>query len=165
MLKKLRIDHLAQVAQLLPPSRLEDFKETYLSGLKSWHAFGNFSSYKENDLTSISCTFYSGEYPEWHYIGHYCDEAEELPTLLNDTIERFEAFGLKRFCWAARTYEIDFLQNYLPDRYMTFLDYKVPAWKKTQFTRHYNSLYSNQWSPVDSEVFVSILKTAFRKNK
>ena len=163
MLKKLRPEHAELAEKLIPPSKFKDFKETYLTGLKSWHAFGLFDSYKEDELKAISCGFYSGEYPEWYYIGHYCDDADDLHVLINETCLRFEKFELKRFCWVARNYEMDYLLNYLPERYATFMDYKLAGWRRSPFIRHYSTLYGGQWSPVDSEVYTSILKTGYRK--
>lgn len=163
MLKKIRPDHFDKVKNLLPSFKLDDFRETYMTELKTWHAFGLFDNSKEDNLLGISCCYYSGEVPEWHYINHYCDDNGDLLKLVNETCKRFESHGLQRFAWASRSYDIDYLLNYIPDRYVSFFDYKVVEYYKAQYARHFQSLYSGQWCPVKSEVHFSVLRQNHRK--
>ena len=163
MLKKIRPDHIEKVKDLLPPSHLKEFQETYMSDLKSWHAFGLFDGPAENVLKGISCCFYSAEAPEWFYIKHYCDDNEDLKTLVNETCKRFESFEIRKFIWAERSYDIDFLLNYIPVRYSSYFMYEVLGWLRSPYTRHFNILYSGQWCPADSAVNFSVLESTKKK--
>lgn len=160
MIRRLTEADYNLVKDIVPAVRLHEFKETYLSGLAMWIALGMFTDEK---LIGIVGIYYPREYPEWYLIEQYCDNNDELSVLLDKSCAAFENFGIYRFAWLLRDYDIDNLKSFIPDRYITLLDYKTPAWSRPPYSGHFGSLFMNNMLPVSSETYCSILKEEFRK--
>ncbi len=160
MLKKLTAKDLESVKQLLPPSKIYEFNETYLSDLKFWYAFG----YYDNDqLKGITCAYFSGDLPEWELLTQYCDDADDLEKMINEVCKKFEKNGLFKFSWIDLDYSMDFMKNFIPSRYYSFKEYETEAWQKPKYRKHAGTLYDSGWYPVKSAVYYSILKTKDRE--
>lgn len=159
MIRKLTEADYDLVKDIVPAIRLFDFKETYLSGLAMWFALGMFKGEK---LIGIVGAYYPREYPEWHFIEQYCDDENELKELLDEACNSFEKYGIYRFSWLLRDYDIDNLKNFMPERYITLLDYKTAAWSRPTYSGHFGTLFMNECLPVNSEVYCSVLKSEFR---
>jgi hypothetical protein len=159
MLKKLTADDLESVKQILPPSKIYEFKETYLSDLAFWYAFGY---YDNNQLKGICCAYFSSDLPEWDLMAHYCDDANDLTKMIDEVCLRFEKHKLFKFSWIDLDYSIDFVKNFVPDRYYSFKEYETPAWQKPRYRKHADTLYNSKWYPVNSTVYYSILKNEER---
>ena len=162
MLRKLRPNDVGLIGAVLPPAKIPEFIETYLSDLRTWHSFGLFDD-TTGELKGISCAYYSGELPEWCLLQQYCDDERDLTEIIDRVCKVFEGFKLYKFNWIDYDYSIDFLKNFIPKRYITVKEYETAPWLKTKFTKHYGSLYNSQWSPVKSTVYLSVLPEELRK--
>ena len=160
MLKKLTANDIEDIKKILPPAKLYEFTETYLSDLVTWYAFGYYDD--SDSLRGISCVHFSGELPEWTLLSQYCDDAADMSNMIAEVCSRFEKGGLFRFSWVDLDYSMDYLSNFIPDRYYSFKDYETPAWTKPRFKRHFDTLYNSGWFPVKSQVYLSILKSKDR---
>jgi hypothetical protein len=159
MLKKLTATDLESVKQLLPYSKIYEFKETYLSELTYWYAFG----YYDNDqLKGIACAYFSGDLPEWELLTQYCDDADDLKKMINEVCERFERHKVFKFSWIDLDYSMDFMKNFIPSRYYSFKQYVTDAWQKPRYRKHASTLYNSGWYTVKSTVYYSILKNEDR---
>lgn len=161
MLKKLTAENTEDVKKILPPAKVYEFAETYLSDLVTWYAFGYYDEL--NNLKGISCAHFSGELPEWTLLHQYCDDAADLSKMVTEVCKRFEDHGLFRFSWLDLDYSMDYMLNFIPDRYYSFKDYETEAWTKPRFKRHFGTLYNSGWFPVKSQVYLSILKSKDRR--
>jgi hypothetical protein len=159
MLKKLTIEDLESVKKILPLAKVYEFKETYLSELAFWYAFG----YYDNDqLKGIACAYFSGDLPEWELLAQYCDDSDDLIKMLDEVCERFEKNKLFKFSWVDLDYSMDFIKNFVPSRYYSFKEYETEAWQKPRYRKHAGTLYNSGWYPVKSSVYYSILKNEDR---
>jgi len=160
MLKKLTAKDLPSVENIIPKSKIYEFKETYLSELTSWYAFGYYDA--DNKLKGISCAYFCGDLPEWELLSQYCDDADDLAKMINEVCERFEARKLFKFSWVDLDYSIDFMKNFIPHRYYSFKEYETLAWQKPRYKKHAGTLYNSGWYTVNSIVYYSIMKTEDR---
>ncbi len=160
MLKKLLAVDIEAIKTILPPNKVYEFKETYLSELVNWYAFGYYDALE--NLKGISCTYFSGEEPEWSLLSQYCDDSTDLSDMVDLVCCRFEKRGIFRFNWIDLDYSMDYLKNFIPSRYYSFKDYETPAWQHTKFKRHAGTLYNSGFYPVKSQVYLSILTNADR---
>jgi hypothetical protein len=160
MIKKLTIGNIEDVKKILPPAKLEEFIETYLSKLVTWYAFGYYDS--EGNIKGVSCTYFSGEEPEWALLDQYCDDADDLVNMVDEVCARFEKFGIYRFSWLDLDYSMDYMKNFIPSRYLSFKDYTTDPWLKPKYKRHAGTLYNSGWYPVKSTVYFSILEREHR---
>ena len=160
MLRKLTMHHYEQIKTIIPPNKLQEFKETYISDLVTWYAFGYYDD--ANTLKGISCTYFSGEEPEWYLLTQYCDDVTDQEIMINEVCTRFEKYGLFRFNWVDLDYSMDFMKNFIPDRYYSFKDYETKAWQRPRYKKHSGTLYNSSWFTVNSEVYYSILKNEDR---
>jgi hypothetical protein len=159
MIKKLTIKDLEGVTKLLPPSKIYEFKETYLSDLAFWYAFGYYDS---DQLKGISCAYFSGDLPEWELLAQYCDDADDLAKMIDEVCQRFEKNKLFKFSWIDLDYSMDFMKNFIPNRYYSFKEYETTAWLKPRYKKHAGTLYNSGWYPVNSTVYYSIMKNEDR---
>lgn len=160
MIRKLTSDDFELAKNLVPEVRLAEFKETYLTGLSMWMALGYF---KDDILTGIVGVYYPRQYPEWQLIEQYCDDSNELTDMMDQVCSAFESYKIYRFSWILRDYDIDNLKNFIPVRYTNFLDYKTDPWSRPTFSGHFGSLFMNDYLPVSSETYCSVLQGEFRK--
>lgn len=160
MIRRLNPEDHAIINTVLPPSKIPDFKEKYLSNLKTWIAFGLFND--DNQLTGISCTHYSAEFPQWCLLHQWCDDPNDLKNLVDYVCKKFESYQLYKFNWINYDYSIDYLKNFIPARYITVTEYYTSPLLKPNFPKHYGTLYDSQWSLVKTEVYLSILPEELR---
>jgi hypothetical protein len=159
MLKKLTIKDLESVKQILPPSKIYDFTETYLADLNYWYAFGY---YNNDQLKGITCAYFSGDLPEWDLVAQYCDDENDLLHMIDEVCKRFEQNKLFKFSWVDLDYSMDFIKNFVPSRYYSFKEYDTAAWQRPRYKKHAGTLYNSGWYPVKSTVYYSILKNEER---
>lgn len=160
MLKKLTAKDIENVKKILPPGDVFEFNETYLSNLVTWYAFGFYDD--ADNLKGISCTYFSGEEPEWSLLTQYCDEPDDMVKMVDEVCARFEKYGLYKFNWIDLDYSLDYLKNFIPERYYSFKEYETSAWEKPKYKKHAGTLYNSGHFPVKSQVYFSILKNKDR---
>jgi hypothetical protein len=161
MIKKLTIDCLEDVKRIIPQGKIDEFKETYLSDLVTWYAYGYYD--EQNVLKGVSCTYFSGDEPEWVLLDQYCDDADDQLIMIDEVCAKFEKHGIYRFSWLDLDYSMDYMKNFIPERYLSFMDYATDAWLKPRYKKHSGTLYSSGWHPVKSTVNFSILENKYRK--
>lgn len=161
MITKLTAGNIEDVKKIIPPSRLEEFKETYLSGLVTWYAFGYYDD--EGIIKGLSCTYFSGEEPEWSMLDQYCDDPDDLIKMVDQVCTRFERYGIYRFNWIDLDYSLDYMKNFIPERYTSYRDYETDPWMKPKYKKHSGTLYSSGWHPVKSTVNFSVLANKYRE--
>lgn len=159
MIRKLTIADLEDVKSIIPASKIYEFKETYLSDLVTWYAFGYFD---DNKLKGISCVYFAGIEPEWSLLEQHCDDHEDLVKMIDGVCRKLESYGLFKFTWIDFDYSIDYLENFIPERYVSIKEYETAAWAKTRYSKHHGTLYRSDSHPVKSSVYLSILKTKSR---
>lgn len=159
MIKKLTLADLEDIKNIIPSSKIHEFKETYLSKLVTWYAFG---FYDNNKLKGISCVYFAGTEPEWSLLTQYCDDHNDLIKMVDEVCEKLEKHGLFKFTWIDFDYSLDYLENFIPDRYFSFKEYETAAWAKTRYSKHHGTLYQSDSHPVKTSVYLSILKSKNR---
>jgi hypothetical protein len=161
MIRKLTKEDTILIKQILPPSKIEHFTNTYLTGLKTWNAFGFF---KDNICKGISTSYYSAETPEWYLLNQYSDRSDDMEEMVKEVCCYYEQQHIYRICWLDADYYIDFMKNFIPEQYLHFRDYSVDPFLFPKWNKHYYILYNQQTFPVATRVYVSVLPEEYRTN-
>jgi len=142
------------------------FKNTYLSGLKNFQAYGLF-----NDQEELQCliSFYqSTDEPAWYYtLLRSNGSTDSVKNLLDAVIKINEDSGRYKFYTLVNSKHARLLRrftysDYNNERYGYFDEYKVPAKTRCYYTYAWDLLYKRVLLPMDTTVRCSFLKQEYR---
>ena len=159
MIRKLSIDDLHLIKKILPADKVELFTNTYLTNLKTWHAFGFF---KNDQITGVSASYYNIESTEWYLLTQYADDPADLEEMVKEVVEYYEQKKLYRVFWLDADHYIDFMKNFIPKRYLHFKEYSVSPFIVPRTPQHYYVLYDQKMFPVNTHVYMSVLPDEYR---
>ncbi len=143
----------------------DGFCDTYLSGLKTYHAYGSI----ENGVVTSYFSFYeSQETPDW-----YATQIRSIPNLgslqevqdavikHNEANGRFKFFSLfnKKYRRSIRKF---MFSDWANERYDYFDEYIVPARTKCLYQTPWQVLFNRTLVPIDSIVRCTFLKQQYR---
>lgn len=161
MIRKLNIEDIELVKKILPPSKIDIFTNTYLMNLKTWFALGFF---KDDEIKGISTSYCnSAESLEWYMLVQYADCAIDMEEMIDEVCKHYEDQGIYKLFWLDADFYIDFMKNFIPDRYLHFKEYSLQPFSFAKTQKHYNILYSYQTLQVASRVYMSVLLDEHRK--
>ncbi len=161
MIRKLNIGDIELVKKILPPSKIDIFVNTYLMNLKTWFAFGFF---KDGEIKGISTSYYnSGEAPEWYMLVQYADCAIDMEEMIDEVCRHYESQEVYKLFWLDADFYIDFMENFIPVRYLHFREYSLNPFSFAKTPKHHNILYNHQVLQVASRVYMSVLSNEHRK--
>lgn len=161
MIRKLNIDDLSLVKKILPPSKIDSFTTTYLTNLKTWFAFGFF---KDGEIKGISTSYFnSTEALEWYLLTQYADCSLDMAEMVEEVCSHYEQQKIYKLFWLDADYYIDYLKNFIPDRYLHFKEYSSEPLMMPRTPRHYYVLYDQKMFLVNTHVYLSVLLDDYRK--
>jgi hypothetical protein len=158
---KLRTDDIGQIYH-------ETFCSTYLSGLRSYHAYGCINE-ETDEITSLISFYESTDNAEWYWTQvRSIGNNQDVKMLLDKVIEHNEIRGRFKFysMWNVkyqRIYRRFAFSKYNNERYDYFDEYVVPSKTRCLYTVPWMVLYNRTLVPVDSIVRCSFLKQQYRK--
>lgn len=160
MLRKLTFEDREIISSILQPKEIEQFKNTFLSGLVSWSAYGWFV----NDiLVGISTTYHNNSAQEWFLLKQHADHAEDMESMIPAVCQVFEEKEIYRFFWLDTDHSVDFMKNFIPSRYNHYTEYAINAFALPKNLLHWNILMNNNLVATNSRVYISVLSEEFRK--
>ncbi len=160
MLKTLSIEDRELVVPLLLPKEVDYFKNTFLSNLTHWRAFGWF----ENDeLVGISTTYHDPSTSEWFLLKQHADKGEHMEVMVPAVCDKFESYGLYRFFWLDTDHSVDFMKNYIPDRYQHYTEFTMAAFGFPKNLLQWNIFMNNNFIAAATRIWLSVLPDQFRK--
>ena len=144
----------------------DNFCETYLSDLNSFHAFG----YVENNTVKAAISFYEcDDEPSWYYTGVFGSGNRDYLTKVFDKIleynenngryKFFTSFSIEHAKLQRRLY----WSKYNTERYDYFDEYILPKRTKCVYEKHWKLLFNQILLPNDSVVRCNYLKTEYRQ--
>ena len=143
----------------------DNFCETYLSGLNSFHAFG----YIEDETVKATISFYEcNDEPSWYYTGVFgSGNRNYLTTVFDKIIEHNENNGRYKFF---TSFSIDhaklqrrlYWSKYNTERYGYVDEYILPKRTKCIYEKHWKLLFNQILLPNDSVVRCNYLKSEHR---
>lgn len=142
------------------------FTNTYLAGLKNFHAMGAFDD--EGKVQGFITFYETPDEPSWYYtLCRSVGGVQVAKDMLDAVIAHNEAQGrlkfytlfnsrhaklLRRFSWSAHNNE----------RYGYFDEFEVPEKCKCFYTTHWEVLYKRALLPINTTVRCSYLKQEYR---
>jgi len=161
------IDDLAMQNQIL----LGRFTDTYLSGLKSFHAFGAYADDDEGLTKMLGfIAFHEDAHePSWHMtMSRNNGDREVIKALLDKAIEYNERNGRLKFYTLMNARHAKLVRkfswsDYNNERYDYFDEYVVPAKTKCLYYTAWEVLFKRALLPVDTIVRCSFLKQQYRE--
>ena len=142
------------------------FSSTYLTGLKSYHAFGAFDE-QGNILGAISC-YQSPDEPSWYGTQIRSNGNKQVARDLLDTMIKFnESCGRLKFytLWNAKHGKLlrrFIFSDWAHERYDYFDEYTVSSRNKCLYTNHWHILFNRILLPTDIIVRCTFLKQQYR---
>lgn len=142
------------------------FKNTYLSVLKNFHAYGAFDD--NGQLQAIISFYESTDEPAWyHTLLRSNGNVEAVRMLLDAAIDINEKNGRYRFYSLVNSKHSRLLRRFIysdynNERYGYFDEYKVPAKTKCYYTYAWDLMYKRTLLPMDTTVRCSFLKQEYR---
>jgi len=144
----------------------DNFCETYLSNLNSFHAFG----YVEDNIVKATISFYEcNDEPSWYYTGVFGSGNRDHLTQVfdkiieynenNDRYKFFTSFNIDHAKLQRRLY----WSKYNTERYGYFDEYILPKRTKCIYEKHWKLLFNQILLPNDSVVRCNYLKPEFRR--
>lgn len=147
----------------------QTFVETYLSDLKSYHAYGVENDNKE--IIAILGFYESIEDASWYWniIRTTGNNKKAIRLLLDTVIDHNEKKGRFKFYSMFPTkytsvYRRLAFSSAANERYDYFDEYNVEAKHQCQFTLAWQILYNRTLVPVDTVVRCTFLKQKYRSN-
>jgi len=143
------------------------FCQTYLSGLKSYHAFGGFDD--NGNITAIIAFYESFYAPEWYWTQVRSNNSNIIPAVLDAVIDynekngRFKFFGLFNLKHANLYPRLAYSKSNA-ERYGSIDEFIVLAKQKCIYTTPWNVLYNRTLIPVDTLVRCRYLKQEYRNS-
>lgn len=146
----------------------ESFCNTYLSDLKSYHAYGSFDD--SGNIRAIISFHESNENPEWYWTHVRSNGGKEFVQPLLDAViehnennERYKFYSMWNLRYQ-KIYRKFAFSKYNSERYDSFDEYVVPAKTRCIYTMPWMVLYNRTLVPVDTVVRCTFLKKEYRKN-
>jgi hypothetical protein len=142
------------------------FCTTYLTDLKSYHAFGAFDE-QGNVLGIISC-YQSPDEPSWYGTQIRNNGSKIVARELLDTMIKFnESVGRLKFytLWNAKHGKLlrrFIFSDWANERYDYFDEYRVSARNKCIYTSHWHILFNRILLPNDVLIRCTFLKQKYR---
>lgn len=142
------------------------FKNTYLSGLNNFHAYGIFNDLGE--LQALISYYESTDEPAWYYtLLRSNGNVEAVKELFDHVISVNEQNGRYKFYTLVNARHARLLRrftysDYNNERYGYFDEYRVPAKTKCYYTYAWDLLYKRVLLPMDTIVRCSFLKQEHR---
>ena len=161
MLRRLKNEDSLLISNVLQPREIELFKNTYLSGLATWYAFGWF---KDNKLVGISTAHYNGDAHEWFLLKQHADQGNDMEEMVHAVCKKFESNGLYRFFWLDADYYVDDMKNFIPSYYHHYKEYSTDPYGLPKYLRHFNILMGNNQFPITTHVYMSIVPNDYRNS-
>ena len=143
------------------------FCTTYLTDLKSYHAFGAFDDEGEI-IGAISC-YQSSDEPAWYGTQIRSKNSKKVARALLDEMIKFnESTGRFKFytLWNAKHAKLlrrFSFSNWADERYDYFDECLVPAKNKCVYTHHWQILFNRILLPNDTIVRCTFLKQKYRE--
>ena len=144
----------------------DNFCETYLSGLNSFHAFG----YVEDNTVKATISFYEcDDEPTWYYTGVFgSGNRDYLTKVFDKIIEYNESNGRYKFVTSFSTEHAKlqrrlYWSKYNSERYGYFDEYILPKRTKCIYEKHWKLLFNQILLPNDSIVRCNYLKPEYRQ--
>jgi hypothetical protein len=143
----------------------DNFRETYLSGLNSFHAFG----YVEDDKVKATISFYEcNDEPSWYYTGVFgSGNRDYLTKVFDKIIEYNESNSRYKFFTSFSTDHAKlqrrlYWSKYNSERYGYFDEYILPKRTKCIYEKHWKLLFNQILLPNDAVVRCNYLKPEHR---
>lgn len=147
----------------------EAFSETYLSGLKSYHAYGAYDD--NNNIIGLMGFYESTDDSSWYWntIRTLGDNKSAIRALLDKVMEYNESNGRYKFYSMfpkkyANVYRRLAFSPEASERYDYFDEYYVEAKHQCKFNFVWQILYNRTLVPVDTIVRCTFLKQKYRQN-
>lgn len=147
----------------------EAFKETYLTDLQSYHAYGYLD--KEGNITTILGFYESNEDASWYWnhIRTTGNNASHIKKVLDAVLEHNEKNGRFKFYSMfptkyINTYRRLAFSKHASERYDYFDEFYVSERHQTKFSLPWQILYNKTLIPVDTVVRCTFLKQKYRQN-
>ena len=143
------------------------FCTTYLTDLKSYHAFGAFDD-DDNIIGAISC-YQSSDEPAWYGTQIRSKNSKDVARALLDEMIKFnEETGRFKFytLWNAKHAKLlrrFAFSDWADERYDYFDECLVPAKNKCVYTHHWQILFNRILLPNDTIVRCTFLKQKYRE--
>lgn len=145
----------------------EAFIETYISGLKNYHAFGAMD--QDGNINTVLGFYQSQDDSSWYWnqvrsSGH---NRKEIQSTLDEVIKFNEADGRLKFYSMfpleyRNLYRRLAFSQFNAERYDYFDEYYVPLKHSVRFTLHWQILYNRTLVPTDTIVRCTFLKQKYR---
>jgi len=142
------------------------FTDTYLSGLKNYHAYGAF----EDGICHGLIAFYeSNDDACWYGTNiRASGDKKVVQQLLDKAIQHNEECGRFKFytLWSAKHAKLlrrFAFSDWANERYDYFDEFMVPAKHQCQYSLPWQILYNRTLVPIDTVVRCTYLKREFRK--
>jgi hypothetical protein len=143
------------------------FVETYLSGLKNYHAYGFINS--EGHISSLLAFYESIDDASWYWntIRTTGNNKSEIRCLLDSVLAHNEENGIYKFYSMFPRKYVDVYRRLAfskdaHERYDYFDEYWVEAKHQCRFTLAWQILYTRTLLPVDTVVRCTFLKQQYR---
>lgn len=161
------IDDIAIQNQIL----LGRFTDTYLSGLKSFHAFGAYADDDEGlkKMLGFIAFHEDAHEPSWHMtMSRNNGDREVIRSLLDKAIEYNEKNGRLKFYTLMNAKHAKVIRkfgwsDYNTERYDFVDEYVVPAKTRCLYYTAWEVLFKRALLPVDTIVRCSFLKQEYRE--
>jgi hypothetical protein len=147
----------------------EAFKETYLTDLKSYHAYGYMD--EQGTITTAIGFYESNEDASWYWnhIRTTGNNIQHIKQVLDKVLEHNEKNGRFKFYSMfptkyIKTYRRLAFSKAASERYDYFDEYYVESRHQAQFSLPWQILYNRTLLPVDTMVRCTFLKQKYREN-
>lgn len=144
------------------------FCDTYLSGLKNFHAYGAIND--AGEVEAFISIYEAVDEAAWYYTVHRnIGETNHIPAILDKIIEIQEQAGRLKFYSLmtgrhSKAMRKFIYSDYNNERYGYIDEYTVPAKCKCVYTNAWEILFKRFLIPVDTIVRCSYLKQEYRKS-
>lgn len=144
------------------------FCDTYLSGLKSFKAFGNIDEL-DGTITAYIAFYESTETADWYWTQIRSRDRLAIPHILDTVVDYNENNGRYKFysmfnARYAKVYRKLTFSNRVSNRYDFFDEFVVPAKTRCVYQSPWQVLFNRTLVPADSIVRCTFLKQEYREN-
>lgn len=157
-----------EVFQDVGDTYYNSFTNTYLTDLRTYHAYGSFDEL--GNVRALIAFHESNENAEWYWTHIRSNGGKDfVQPLLDAVIDHNEKNGRYKFysMWNLkyrRIYRKFAFSKYNSERYDSFDEYVVPAKTRCIYTMPWMVLYNRTLVPVDTVVRCTYLKREYRND-
>jgi hypothetical protein len=160
MIRQLTIDDINNLSRVLPKTEIEEFKNKFLLGLVSWFSFGLF---QDNELLAVSTAYFNIESGnEWYMLKQHSNNSENLELLVHGVCNFFETRKIYKFYWLDAEFYVDNMKNYIPKKYIHYIDEKINPLFTPRVNKIFPILYDSRVLPLESTIYLSILTDEYK---